>query len=53
LNDIPAGVYFVEWIDPISGVVKGSERLTWAGGNLKVITPPYPIDIALRICRDK
>jgi len=53
LNAIPAGAYFVEWIDPASGAVKGSESLTWAGGNLKVITPLYPIDIALRICKNK
>jgi len=53
LNAIPAGVLFVEWIDPASGAVKGSESLTWAGGNLQVITPPYPIDIALWIGKHK
>jgi hypothetical protein len=53
LNDIPEGIYFVEWIDPVSGALKSSERITWAGGNLKVIIPPYPIDIALRICNYK
>ncbi len=53
LNAIPAGTYFVEWIDPASGAVKNSERLIWAGGNLQVITPPYAIDIALRISKNK
>jgi hypothetical protein len=53
LNAVPAGAYMVEWIDPASGSVKGSEHLTWAGGNLQVITPSYPIDIVLRICKDK
>jgi hypothetical protein len=53
LNGIPAGAYFVEWIDPVSGAVKGSEKLTWAGGNLQLITPSYSIDTALRMFRDK
>jgi hypothetical protein len=53
LNDVSAGDYLVEWIDPASGAVKGSEHLSRPGGNLQLITPSYSIDIALRISRDK
>jgi hypothetical protein len=52
LNAIPAESYLVEWIDPTSGIVKGSESLSWAGGNLMLITPPYLLDIALRILKN-
>jgi hypothetical protein len=48
-NSIPAGAYSVEWIDPTSGTVKSSENLKWAGGNLRLITPLYSIDLVLRI----
>ena len=49
LNAIPAASYSIEWIDPASGVVKTSETINWAGGNLMVVTPLYSLDIALRI----
>lgn len=49
LNAVPAGAYSVEWIDPASGAIKMSERLVSEGGNLKLITPPYSLDIASRI----
>jgi hypothetical protein len=51
LNSIPAGAYLVEWIDPTSGTVKSSESLKWAGGNLRLITPLYSVDLALRMCK--
>ena len=51
INTIPSGSYLAEWIDPTSGEVKGSEHVSCEGGNLKLITPPYSLDIALRIVR--
>ena len=33
-NEIPAGTYLLEWIEPSTGVVKNLEKLSWAGGNL-------------------
>ena len=49
INSVPASAYKVEWIDPSSGALKGSESLNWEGGNLKLSTPPYTLDIALRL----
>jgi hypothetical protein len=53
LNAIPAEPYLLEWIDPTSGAVKVSESISWTGGNLKLITPPYSLDIALRIRKNR
>jgi hypothetical protein len=49
LNKIPAGNYTLEWIDPSSGWVKNSEKLSWIGGNLMLKTPEYSLDVAMRI----
>ena len=49
LYGIPAGIYTVQWSDPASGDVMGSENRTWKGGNFTVTTPPYSLDIALKI----
>lgn len=49
LCDVPAGYYSVQWFDPASGTVKDKENLTWKGGDLTVITPPYTLDMALKI----
>jgi len=49
LEAVPAGVYSLQWFDPASGNVKGAENLTWKGGDLTVRTPPYSLDIALKI----
>ena len=53
LNTIPAGNYLAEWIDPTTGIIKGSESLHWEGGNLRLITPPYSLDVALRMHKHK
>jgi len=53
LNTVPAGTYSAEWIDPTTGVVKSSEKLRCEEGNIRLITPPYSIDIALRILKQK
>jgi hypothetical protein len=49
LNNIPAGNYALEWIEPSSGSVRNSEKLNWAGGKLMLITPDYTLDVALRM----
>jgi hypothetical protein len=53
LNDIPEGVYYVNWYNPLSGAITGTEKRNWQGGNLTVITPPYSLDIALKISNHK
>jgi hypothetical protein len=49
LNKVPSGDYFLEWIEPSSGLVKDSEKLSWNGGDLTLITPVYNLDVALRM----
>jgi hypothetical protein len=49
LNKIPAGDYFLEWIEPSTGSVKNSEKLSWEGGNLALKTPEYLLDLAMRM----
>jgi len=51
INNVPAASYIVEWTDPASGSIKSSEMLKWNGGELKLITPVYSLDIALRIIK--
>ncbi len=53
LGDIPEGVYFLKWYNPVSGAVMSSEKHNWKGGNFSVITPPYSLDIALKISSHK
>jgi hypothetical protein len=49
LRSVPSGRYRLEWIDPASGALKESRRLRWNGGDLRVTTPVYTVDVALRI----
>jgi hypothetical protein len=53
LNDIPKGVYYVQWYNPVSGAVMTSEKQNWKGGNFTAVTPPFSLDIALRISSHK
>jgi hypothetical protein len=48
---LPAGSFRVDWVDPASGSVVGSETLTHQGGQQKLSTPKHSVDIALRIKR--
>ena len=48
---LPPGRYAVEWVDPETGAVLGSEKLKHEGGNRIVRTSPYKIDLALKIKR--
>jgi hypothetical protein len=49
LKAIPPGRYRQEWVDPVSGAIKESVRLNWRGGDLRVTTPTYALDVALRM----
>jgi hypothetical protein len=49
--DLPAGNYRVDWVDPAQGSVIRSENVNHAGGTRTLATPPYHVDIALRILR--
>ncbi len=49
LKAVPAGSYRLEWVDPASGSVKKSEAVRWRGGDLALTTPPYLLDVALRM----
>jgi hypothetical protein len=49
INDLPKGKYKIDWIDPVSGTVKSTENLNWAGGNFQMKSPVYQVDIASRI----
>jgi hypothetical protein len=53
LNEIPAGNYFKEWIDPVSGKTINTETLNWQGGEMNLTTPPYSIDIVFRMKKSK
>jgi Protein of unknown function (DUF4038) len=51
VHAVPASGYSVEWIDPSSGKIKHSENIRWKGGDLKLFTPAYTLDIAVRISK--
>ncbi len=53
LKAVPKGRYRVEWIDPASGKTKATKRLRWHGGDLRLKTPAYTVDLALRIARER
>jgi hypothetical protein len=53
LYDIPAGNYSAAWYDPETGDILDKENLNWKEGSLTAITPPYSLDIALVISRNK
>ncbi len=49
LRAVPAGSYRLEWVDPVRGGVRASDTVRWGGGDLALTTPPYSIDLALRM----
>ena len=49
LKAVPAGRYRLDWVDPVSGGVRASDTVRWGGGDLALTTPPYSIDVALRM----
>ncbi len=51
LISVPAGEYGLEWIEPATGKVLRTEAKTHSGGDFQVETPPYTMDVALRMRR--
>ncbi len=51
LGAIPAGDYHLDWINPTTGTAQRTETNAHSGGDLRVQTPPYTIDVALRMQR--
>lgn len=47
--NIPAGNYRLEWVNPVSGKVEKKENVVHSGGKLKLKSPKYQEDIALKI----
>ena len=48
---LPQGNYFVEWLNPLSGKVDKKQKLNHPGGSVKLSSPIYKEDIALKIIR--
>jgi hypothetical protein len=49
--EVPSGRYRVEWLHTRSGRVMDRERRDHQGGTLRLSSPPFTEDIALRIYR--
>ncbi|MBC8004560.1 MAG: hypothetical protein H7X84_03715 [Verrucomicrobia bacterium] len=48
---LPQGNYSLEWINPLNGNVEKKEKISHTGGNVKVTSPVFEEDIAVRIVR--
>jgi hypothetical protein len=48
---LPKGKYSVEWLNPLSGKIDKKEKFNHPGGIVKLISPVYKEDIALKIIR--
>ena len=48
-QEVPAGEYQVEWLAPVSGRNLDAFNLTHPGGDLKLGTPGFEIDVAARV----
>lgn len=51
LRDVPRGRYRLEWVDPASGARLAEDAVESPGGELRVSTPEYALDVALRLTR--
>ena len=49
LLDLPAGMYSAEWSNTKTGIAMTTESAEHRGGTLRLISPAYEDDIALRI----
>jgi hypothetical protein len=47
--DLPSGAYEAEWLDPQAGNVVAQEAFRHFGGTVGFSTPPFQVDIALRL----
>jgi len=48
---VPAGKYRAEWINPLTGAIDASEEQSAAGDRLRIASPEFDVDIALRVKR--
>jgi hypothetical protein len=48
---LPAGKFNIEWMDTITGQIVKTEKINHPGGNLTIKSPPFDIDIAVRILK--
>jgi hypothetical protein len=48
---LPPGTYQADWVDPATGKVLRTDRLPNQHDDQTLATPPYPVDIALRVKR--
>lgn len=49
--DLPKGDYKAEWLNTKSGVIEENKEIDHGGGNIKLLSPDYEEDIALRILK--
>jgi hypothetical protein len=50
--NIPAGNYNLEWMNPLTGKIEKKDKLIHSGGKLKLKSPVYHEDIAVRMKRN-
>ncbi len=50
--DLPAGDFAVQWCAPTTGEVHRGDALRHGGGEVRIATPEFTADIALRIVRE-
>jgi len=48
---LPKGKYSLEWLNPITGKLEKKEKLSHSGGIVKLESPAYDEDIALKIIK--
>lgn len=48
---LPAGEYWAAWVDPLNGEVIENTRFEHAGGEAKLASPEFNLDIALQVRR--
>jgi hypothetical protein len=49
---LPQGTYSLQWINPQNGKVAKKEKLNHQGGKVKVVSPEFEEDIAIKIQRN-
>lgn len=49
--NLPEGSFSLEWMNPLNGKVEKKEKLNHSGGKVKLASPGYTEDIALKILR--
>lgn len=49
---LPEGNYSLEWINPLNGKVEKKEKISHRGGKVKIVSPEFEEDIAIKIKRN-